>query len=290
MSIQQNGFNPLLTQRAVSTNSIDAGIAAGNTFDGRGNDFLSPNNILGNVDDFSKSVSPITSNNNFAVIADPFGKNPKSSGVLRGTSSSINDILSPGFGLNLMNAATNVGTTGGAISATTGGTIVNTTTTVNGQIVQTPSPSLIRDLSSFNPLIWQNPNSTNVLLGTMDAQNKIFGGGGIIIPPGASQFPLYPFIALPSPPFSGNSFGIPSQNGINTLQQAQMFPATFGSNSPFYNTVFQPFSISTTQSITPYQVQVTLIAMLRNMAEQSTISTGGISQLVPPNGVPPWIS
>jgi|GEM_PF-3247083 len=280
MSIQQNGFNPLVAQqRTLGSPSINSGISAGNVFDGQGNDFLSPNNVLGNVHDFTGSISPITSNNNFSVFSDPFGKNPKSSSLLKGTTASIKDILSPNFGLNLLG------------TASSSGAVVQTTTTVNGQIGKTPSNALIRDLGNFNPLIWQNPNSTNVMLGTMDAQNKIFGGNGLFTPPTFNQYPLYPFIALPSPPFSGNTIPVPSQNGINTLQQAQIFPTTFLTNSPFYNLTFQPYSVSTTQSITPYQVQVALVALLQTMGEQGgLISGGGINQLVPPNGVPPWIA
>ncbi|MCE3234709.1 MAG: hypothetical protein K0Q50_889, partial [Vampirovibrio sp.] len=50
-----------------------------------------------------------------------------------------------------------------------------------------------------------------------------------------------------------------------------------------FNTQITPYAISTTQTIVPYQVQVRLMSLLQ------ALGSGNLNQLVPPNGVPPWI-
>lgn len=286
MSIQSASFNPLFAQQPIAVNS---GLASASTFDGQGNDFLSPKNIMGNVHDFSTGLSPVTSNNNFVLIDDDFGRNANAKTVLRGTNSTLSDIFSPTFGASLLGPAVQVSPTSVQATSVPGltadGTLVNTNSVLLGQVTQTPSPALIRDLGNFNPLIWQNPNSTNVLLGSMDAQSKIFGGGGLFNPPIFNQYPLYPFIAPPPTPYSGYTIPIPNSNGLTTLQQASTFPTTFLTNSPLFNTQITPFAVSTTQTIVPYQIQVRLMSMLQALASGS----GNVNQLVPPNGVPPWI-
>jgi hypothetical protein len=283
MSIQSTSINPFFAQQPVAVN---AGLASTTTFDGQGNDFLSPKNILNNVHDFSSGLSPVTSNNNFVLIDDDFGRNANAKTVLRGTNSTLNDIFSPTFGANLIPTALQVSPasvqTTSVPGLSTSGTLVNTNSVLLGQVTQTPSASLLRDLSNFNPLVWQNPNSTNVLLGSMDVQNKIFGGNGLF-PPVFNQYPLYPFIAPPATPYSGYTIPIPNNNGLTTLQQASTFPTTFLTNSPLFNTQITPYAISTTQTIVPYQVQVRLMSLLQ------ALGSGNLNQLVPPNGVPPWI-
>ncbi len=201
MSIQSTGFNAFTTQRAIANPTIDSGLNAGGVFDGRGHDFLHPDTILGNVDDFSQGVGPVTSNNALMdrlIRPNPIAQNANSVGVLSSTTGTINSILSPNFGNNLL-----------------GGTAITTSRALNA------------DLANFNPLIWENPNSLNVLLGTMDSTNKIFGGGGLFQPNLVP--PLYPYITPPQAPY--NNYVVP------VAQQAQLFPNTFLTGSPLFQTV-----------------------------------------------------
>jgi hypothetical protein len=312
MSIQSTSFNPLLAQQAGSSPTISA-LNAGTVFDGQGNDFLSPSNIMGNVDDFSQSIR---------FGGDALGKNPSAVDVLGNTNSTLSGILTGSFGVNL--AAPIVSAPSGGIvgvstpvaitQQSTQGT-VTTNTTLLGQAVQTPSPALIRDLSNYNPLIWQNPSPSNILLGSMDAQNKIFGGSGLFQTGSATQsglsqiglstqpslfqtgtsnnfnqFPLYPYIGLPNAPYSGININIPTQGGVTNYQQAALFPTTFVTGSPFYNTYFQPYAVATTQTVTPYQTQVGLAELI--LGQSGATSSQMLSSLtsVSSNGVPPWIS
>jgi hypothetical protein len=286
MSIQSTSFNPLLSQQA-SFNPTISSLDAGNVFDGQGNDFLSPKDILSNVDDFSGSI-------NFGG-GDAFGKNPSAKAVLTDTNSSLDDILNGSFGVNLAAPIAPSPFVAGAVPVTAVGFApVATNTTVLAQAVQTPSPALIRDLSNFNPMIWQNPNPSNILLGTMDAQNKIFGGSGIFQPPVFNQYPLYPFIAPPSAPYSGFNISIPGFGGVTNAQQAQFFPTTFVTGSPFFNTSIQPFAVATTQTLIPYQVQVGLAELILGrsgaLSSQLLGSLAPVGSSVSSNGVPPWIS
>lgn len=165
MSIQSTSFNALTTQRTFANPTIDSGVRAGGVFDGRGHDFLHPNDILNNVHNFSGSVSPVDSSNLMVrlVGSNPIAQNSNSSAVLSRTSSTLNNIFSPNFGSSVL----------------------------------TPSASLTNDLANFNPLIWENPNSLNVQLGIMDATNKIFGGNGLFTPNLVP--PLYPYLTTSIP-------------------------------------------------------------------------------------------
>jgi hypothetical protein len=104
---------------------------------------------------------------------------------------------------------------------------------------------------------------------------------------------------------------IPSQGSVNTLQQAQMFPTTFATSSPFYNTTIQrtiiqpyfagafynplpqPFVIANSQTLMPYQQQVALASLLQ--MQSGAISSQCMRSLLPMNsqvsssGMPPWI-
>lgn len=165
MSIQSSSFNALTTQRTFANPTIDSGILAGGVFDGRGHDFLHPNDILGSVDDFSQGISPVDSNNLMVQLvgSNPIAQNSNSSSVLSSTNGSLNNIFSANFGSGIL----------------------------------TPSASLVSDLENFNPLAWENPNSLNVQLGIMDATNKIFGGNGLFTPNLVP--PLYPYISTSIP-------------------------------------------------------------------------------------------
>jgi hypothetical protein len=292
MSIQSTSFNPLFSQQSVSSPTLSSGSSAGMVFDGQGNDFLSPKDILNNVHNFSGSVKPIGSGSSV------FGKNPDSSFILGKTSSVLDDILHGSFGVNLAApivthpsapVVASVPVVGTAVTPA----VVATNTTVFGQAFQAPSPALIRDMTNFNPLVWSNPNPTNILLGSMDAQSKIFGGNGIFTPPIFNQFPLFPFIAPPAVPYNNFQIPIPGHGGVNNLQQAQMFPTTFITGSPFFNTFVQPVAVATSQTIIPFQFQVRLAELI--LARSGAVSSQllgnltPIHQLIPPNGIPPWI-
>lgn len=201
MSIQSSSFNALSTQRTFANPTIDSGILAGGVFDGRGHDFLHPDDILGNVHDFSQGVSPVDSSNLMVQLvgSNPISQNSNSSSVLSSTNGTLNNIFSANFGSSVL----------------------------------TPSASLTSDLANFNPLIWENPNSLNVQLGTMDAANKIFGGNGLFTPNLVP--PLYPYLTT-SIPF--NNFVTP------VAQQAQMFPQTFLTDSPMFQQVGTTGSVS----------------------------------------------
>ncbi len=202
MSTLSSSFTPLTNQRAFAGTTVNAGVLSGSVFDGRGNDFLHPRDILGSVNDFSGSISSGGSNSPFLLLGNnPIPKNANPVSVLNGTTGLIGNILSPGFGSNIF----------------------------------TPSASLNKDLTAFNPLIWRNPNSLNVLLGTMDSTNKIFGGNGLFQPNLVP--PLYPFVTPVVPPF---------QNFVTPVaSQAQLFPNTFLSGSPLFQPVGQPVAPNT---------------------------------------------
>lgn len=185
----------LFNQRNLTSSTVNSGVTAGDIFGGRGDDFLHPRDILGSVNDFSGTISPGSGNSPFLLIgSNPIPKNATPTTVITGTTNLIDTILSPGFANNIL----------------------------------APSPSLNQDLADFNPLVWQNPNSLNVLLGTMDATNKIFGGSGLLQPNLVP--PLYPFVAPSLPPFQ--------ELAPSLASQAQLFPNTFFSGSSF----FQPLN------------------------------------------------
>lgn len=201
------GFNAFTTQSPIR-NPDTRDLNAGAVFDGRGHDFLSPNDILKNVDHFSQSVSA-NSNDRLAnqlFPPDPFGSNPDSTKILLTTTRASSKILSPGFGANLF---------------------LNSGVNQPQGNQSTQSGATFDELSRLNPLIWQNPSDLNILFGIMDAQNKIYGGNGII-PPFNSQPPLFPFNPAPPPPFQDfqlSAFQSPGTgNNNNQPINVQIFP------------------------------------------------------------------
>jgi hypothetical protein len=104
---------------------------------------------------------------------------------------------------------------------------------------------------------------------------------------------LFPFIAPPAVPYNNFQIPIPGHGGVNNLQQAQMFPTTFITGSPFFNTFVQPVAVATSQTIIPFQFQVRLAELI--LARSGAVSSQllgnltPIHQLIPPNGIPPWI-
>jgi hypothetical protein len=228
MSILSSSFSPLASQRSFAPTTLNSSSLPGGVFDGRGNDFLHPRDILGSVNDFSRGISSGGGNASFSILGNnPIPKNANPVSVLNGTTGLIGNILSPSFGSNIF----------------------------------TPSPSLNQDLAEFNPLIWQNPNSLNVLLGTMDASNKIFGGNGLIQPNLVP--PLYPFLTPVIPPF---------QNFVTPVaSQAQLFPNTFLNGSPLFEPVIQP-PVSNSSNVTQIglailQVQTQISTLQKDISD-----------------------
>jgi hypothetical protein len=209
MSIQSTSFNPLAKQRSFANPTIDSGINAGGVFDGRGHDFLDPDDILKTVDGFSQGVTPTSSSNSsfLPLGTNPIAQNANSFNVLSSTNGNLNTIFAPNFGNSLLN----------------------------------PSPRPNQDLSNFNPLIWENPNSTNVLLGTMDAINKIFGGNGLFQPNPVP--PLFPSNRQPQPPFNDFAAPVAQQaehkvlggNGLQPNPAPPLFPPNGQPQSSFNN-------------------------------------------------------
>jgi hypothetical protein len=73
----------------------------GEVFQGQGSTFLDPNNIGLDIHNFSQSIQPPNSSQN-AVTLFPFSSAQFSSDILTGTIQSINTILSPDFGFNII--------------------------------------------------------------------------------------------------------------------------------------------------------------------------------------------
>jgi hypothetical protein len=230
MGIQPNNFRFIVQPQSATAGSpnIDNSLAAGSTFDGQGNDFLDPNQVLDNVNDFSIGIGPVTSNTltSLLVPSDPFTRNDQSENILSGTNSLISSILSPGFGKNLQ-------LTVPVISLPSGGSIpdfgvnpdptkITLFTDFFAQSIQ-PQTNL-PDTRNFDPTQWRNPNPTNILLGSLQAQSSILGGS-FQFPP-FNPFPTQAVTQFPSNPF-------PSQTGtqipVNLFQGQAQLPIT----SPF---------------------------------------------------------
>lgn len=208
-------YNPL--DRQSSTGSVE-------TFDGEGSDFLSPNRILNEVDDFTSGINTITSPGQIVIFADPYDNTADAEEILRDTNRSLDSIFSPSF----IKKPNNSGYPGYSEYQPDkydnwGNTSTNT---------------YIADLANYNPLIWKNPSPTNIMLGTMDSANVVFGGSGLVPRPLAkSPFPLYPFIQKPGIPFQQYSSQQPYGYGksyrlIDTFKEAQLFPKTFAAGQP----------------------------------------------------------
>jgi len=226
MVIQQPSFtfnsSPMATSQLTSSDP-------GQVFTFKGNDFLSPANIQGNVDSFSKWDVAGT---------DMFGKNPNSKAILNITKKTANQIFTNPFGV--ANPANPVAANGFTSTATVpAGTIAgngNGGAVLPGVVIQTPSPALLSDLANYNPVMWVNPSASNVTLGTMDAFSKVMGGNGIFTPPVFNNGPLYPYIAPLQPPF--RDVNVSTLGGqVHSLPQSLIFPNTAQSGSNLWNTI-----------------------------------------------------
>jgi hypothetical protein len=223
MSLQPTGVNINLaqTQRPLTNNpTLSSGTTAGTVFDGRGNDFLDPDRVLRNVDGFSSSISPVSSKTLTSRIspADPFGDNPTSDTVLGRTNSTLNRILSPSFGTNLNftipliplpsgNSIPDLGTNPDP-------TKITLFTDFFAQAIQ---PSVGEtNVSNFNPLVWSNPNSTNILLGVTNAQSNVLNGTGLSSP-AFNPFPDQATLNFPFNPFGSSGSTIQSLNAGNAI-------------------------------------------------------------------------
>jgi hypothetical protein len=213
----------------------------GQVFTFKGNDFLSPGNIQGNVDQFSKT--------NMAP-PDMFGKNPDSGDILNITQRTAQNIFSSPFGVtNFADPGTAFNSAGVTTAPVfTTATPVASAGVISGQVVKIPSPALVSDMVNFNPLMWVNPSASNVTLGIMDSFNKVMGGNGIFTPPVFNNNILFPFIGPTPPPFSNVTVSTlgGGDNKANTLNEALLFPNTAQSGSNLWNTFLVPRNSTTT--------------------------------------------
>lgn len=251
MSLNPTGLNINLaaTQRSSGNNpTLASGIAAGQTFDGRGHDFLPPRRILGNVDSFSSSITPITSNTMTSQLSvgNPFVRNPDSANILLATNGSLNGILNNNFNLSFngpvlagpfIQPVPDLGINPDPTKIVVGATAFSQ---------NVGSPGFFTDLRDFNPLIWHNPNPTNVTLGILQAQSEVLNGTGLVAPvpglgmgggntggfPGLGSFPTQQTVRFPFSPF--NTGFLP-----NWMQPPQVFPLqpTMASNGTVFSGV-----------------------------------------------------
>ena len=200
----------------------------GQVFTFKGTDFLSPNTTLKNINQFGKSID--------AGGTDIFGKNPSSRDILTITANTAQSIFSSTFGLPVTGQTASASGTANGAGA---GFLLNN----NGLslVTQSPSPALLSDLANFNPNIWQNPSATNVNFGIMDATNKLFGGSGLFPASVSTGSTLFPFFTPPPPPFSQLNIPINGTH-VTTLDQAQLFPVTAETGSPFFITNVTPLT------------------------------------------------
>jgi hypothetical protein len=253
MVIQSPAFFgiPVSSGSAAKLNSSDPG----QVFTFRGNDFLSPNTVLTNVNNFSKGANG---------GGDILGRNPSSNDILSITNRSAQDIFGANFGAPV--AAQQVNPFTGTVVNVNGANF-SPNATVFGAVTQTPSAAFLSDLANFNPLIWLNPSASNVTLGTMDSTNKIFGGNGLFPPAVNNGPPLFPFISPPQAPFS--NFNIPFVgNRVTTLSQAQLFPITADTGSPFFNTTVTPVVVATNPNTQPFAALFGLFGLLLSATRQ----------------------
>lgn len=144
-------------------NTVDGGPNVGNIFEGRGHDFLDPDDINNTIDDFGNTVNPVTTPTSLLpqiASVDPLGQNPDPIDILNATIGGIRNVKSPSFGLNI-----------------------------------------VPDGNS-NPIDWWNPQALNILLGTNAATGSIFnlsnGLTGQVIPPNTFPPVSFPQSGFPS--------------------------------------------------------------------------------------------
>jgi hypothetical protein len=169
-------FQP--TAQPAAALMIDSGSNPGKIFDGQGNDFLDPNKILKNVDKFSSSVKPATSNTWTSQLVPPvfFERHADPNKILKTTNSRINQIMSPGFGQGLN---FNVPLLPGGIpdlGVNPDATRIALSTLFFSSALQ--APPAMNNPANYNPFLWQNPNSLNILLGVQQAHGAIVNGSG----------------------------------------------------------------------------------------------------------------
>ncbi len=215
LSVPNPSIDLTRTQTAINNPTLSSGTNAGAVFNGRGNDFLDPNRIGSNVDGFSRSIRPVTSNTLTSQLApgNPFGRNPDSVQVLNGTSGILNSILSPNFGANInfqvpifpgpfIQPVPDLGINPDP-------TKIVLSSTFFAQNIQ--APPVLNDPRNFNPLMWHNPNSSNILLGSLQAQSSVLNGSNLNFPP-FNPFPTQSAVNFPSNPFQGSLFVPPPQS------------------------------------------------------------------------------
>jgi hypothetical protein len=303
-----------------------------NIFDRQGSDFLDPSKILREVDHFSDKLGTVTHPQLFTLNTDTFDTKADAEEIASDTNRELDKVFS---GTLISDAVANSALGTGA-SATTGldNTGLDTVfglgagNTLGGgfftglgsnTLVATnvrPSNAFLEDLLHFNPLIWKNPSATNVLFGTMDAQNVVYGGTGFLPRPFVnSPIPLFPFITPPGTPFndllstgtgtassagsSGTTGAVAGTGGLtlanslanratslmfnplDTLQEAQLFPRTFLSGQPLFERLpGTPPTTGTGNSGTSLQIKKLLQDKVDALQKQLDESTGRLSNVL----------
>ncbi|HEY9687518.1 MAG TPA: hypothetical protein V6C52_11125 [Coleofasciculaceae cyanobacterium] len=173
------------------------------TFKGFPNsDFLSPNTIAKRTTQFiDKNLGTVSSGSSggTAFPGEPISKNANAKTVLGQTNNGIDNILSPGFGLDFFPPGT----------------------------LPTDPPFEANN----NPLTWKNPNALNVLLGITQAQGNILNGTGLPFPP-FNPFPSQQAVQFPFNPFPASAGATPSASPPQAWAMMAMGGAAFQAGNP----------------------------------------------------------
>lgn len=98
ISTSSVSFRP---QTAPGSSTINSGPTAGNVLDGKGSDFLDPDNVLGTSTNFADSITPVTSRTSQRIFGtNPLGSNPNPLDVLNATRSGIRGALTFNLSFN----------------------------------------------------------------------------------------------------------------------------------------------------------------------------------------------
>lgn len=176
-------YSPLASRQQSAGVTITSGNTGG-IYEGLGDDFLDPDKILNDINDFSNSIKPITSPTwtSLVVPGSPFNKNADSAEIGSKTNRSINSILKTNY-LNKANFRVPV-LQGPFIQpvpdfgANPDSTriLLSTLFFTNGiQASQGGNPG-------YSPYFGQSPSSNDILWGTQQAQNNILNGFGFPSP------------------------------------------------------------------------------------------------------------
>lgn len=256
-------------------------------------DFLSPNTIARKTNQFiDRNTGTIGSgNDNAFTFTNPFGDNPDAVDILQLTNGHLDSILDPNFGqaffstniarpltgiqpleIANMNSGPGFGNSGAGqgIGRLLPGQVARPVVIANNPV-------------NFNPLIWTNPNSTNILFGPLLGQADLLSGGSLQFPP-FSPFPTQQQTRFPFNPFgagnpiggsgsvniSGQFFGSGQSQSPNLMQVLMQstpggaFTQPFPVGNNFQFPMTRPFNTASTAGIQPFGSQVNLMSRMQN--------------------------